>query len=733
MSRERLSLVLPLMFLLVAAASTYVLTAVPTTAVAAQVFPVGLISGGLIVSPRRVRAPLAMLAASLATGVYVLAAEREIGSALGWGLAIGAGAYVTAEVVTARGTHRPALFEERDLRFFVGGCGIGSLVGGALTGLASLVTGVGEPTRVILITGLAYFAWNSLLVPHFLARPRYPGVAPLTERVVQWTATIAVTLLAFTPMVVSPSMVFVIMPFLGWAALRAPMRETLVQLLVVCTLAFSISTQGSGPFAISAGQSVSDIEKMSSLLALFVAASALTAIPFSIAVGVQRQKSHLARKEQAKVQRLVQSASGVAIIGTDDLGRIDLFNPGAQSVLGYTPDEVLGLDAGMFLTPKEISRLAEKLGTEPDYRSVAWVMAQPEHQGLDVEFVRKDGKVRTLKLTISQMHDPDGRMTGFVSTGEDVTRRVYAQRALEEALAAERRAVENLKEIDSVKDAFVSGVSHELRTPITSIMGYLELLEEGGFGALQPGQARALSRVQGNSRRLLSLIDDLLTLSRIHDGSLAVATCQLDLRDVIQAAHEEMQPGMIAAGIDFHCSVPDEGVFVTGDEERLSRVMVNLLGNAAKFTNRYGKVDLTLTTEGRAAVVAVRDTGIGIPADDQAKLFDRFFRSSVVHERAIQGSGLGLSIARSVVETHGGMIEVESGVGIGSTFRVRLPLEGAPPVPQQLRAERARAAEVLQQEQAEAASEGAEGSAGSAVPAEVSAGASDSEDDALAS
>jgi signal transduction histidine kinase len=109
-------------------------------------------------------------------------------------------------------------------------------------------------------------------------------------------------------------------------------------------------------------------------------------------------------------------------------------------------------------------------------------------------------------------------------------------------------------------------------------------------------------------------------------------------------------------------------------------VLVNLLGNAAKFTDRLGTVELSLSIEGGTAVVAVRDTGIGIPPSDQAKLFDRFFRSSVAHERAIQGSGLGLSIARAIVETHGGRIDVESGEGVGSIFRVRLPLEGQQPV-----------------------------------------------------
>lgn len=673
---QRRPLALVLLGLLFLATSHYMLWSQTGLTVVAEAFPVGLVAGTLLVLPRRLWWLGVTLAMTASTGLYLLNGREPL-VAVGWALAATVGARVVAEVITCRGTGRPELVGEDDLRCFVTGSLAGAVTAAAIALVTSELAGLSEPWIVLLAVAVPHFASYLVIVPHFMGRPRFPGVAPLSERVIQWVATVLATFAVFLPLDLPVSMAFVVLPFLGWAALRAPMRETLVQLLVVATITHAMTAKGFGPLAPQPGASPVVAEMLAVAAALFTAACALVAIPFALAVGVQRREGFLARREEAKVAQLVQSAAGIAIIGTDAKGRIDLFNPGAQALLGYSAEEVMGKVPALFFSAEQVQSLAESFGTPADFFAVAQALAIPEHAGRDLEFLHKDGSVRTLQVSISRMLDAGGKVIGFVSTGEDVTRRVQQQRALEDALAAERLAVENLREVDQVKDAFVSGVSHELRTPITSILGYLEMLEEGGFGPLQASQVKALGRVKGNSRRLLSLIDDLLTLSRIQDGSLAVATCQLDLRDVVTGAHEEMSPGLLAAGIDFTCTVPDREVFVVGDEERLGRVLINLLGNAAKFTDRFGKVDLSLEVDGGLAIIAVRDTGIGIPATEQAKLFDRFFRSSVAHERAIQGSGLGLSIARAIVETHGGLINVESGEGVGSTFRVRLPLEGA--------------------------------------------------------
>ena len=159
-------------------------------------------------------------------------------------------------------------------------------------------------------------------------------------------------------------------------------------------------------------------------------------------------------------------------------------------------------------------------------------------------------------MNLSQVADAQGRLTGYVSTAEDITERVATQRALELALARERASVERLREVDQLKDTFVSSVSHELRTPITSIMGYLELLEDGGFGELTDEQGAAIGRIDANSRRLLLLIDDLLVLSRVQDRGLENHHVDLDLREVVLAAHDVVAPTAERAGVDFAYDVP---------------------------------------------------------------------------------------------------------------------------------------------------------------------------------
>ncbi len=374
------------------------------------------------------------------------------------------------------------------------------------------------------------------------------------------------------------------------------------------------------------------------------------------------------------VQNIVNGATGIAIIGTDETGRITLFNPGAQRLLGYAPDEVLGHFTTMFHTAAALSEQARELGVRDDFSEIVQALVSPKRAGTDLRFVRKDGAERTHSMTLTRMVDDRGNVTGYVSTSEDVTERVQAATALQEALDKERRAVENLREVDVVKDAFVSSVSHELRTPLTSIVGYLEMLREGEFGNLNSHQSDAVRRVADNSARLLSLIDDLLTLSRVQDEGMSQVDRVFDLRDVVQAGHDVVAPAWARRGLAVDLELPQDPVPMLGDRDMMERVVVNLVGNAVKFTPDGGRVAIRLRREGDDALLEVSDTGIGIPVEEQDQLFARFFRSSTAQKQAIPGSGLGLSIARAVVTKHGGSVTVESALDRGTTFRVRLPV-----------------------------------------------------------
>jgi signal transduction histidine kinase len=250
----------------------------------------------------------------------------------------------------------------------------------------------------------------------------------------------------------------------------------------------------------------------------------------------------------------------------------------------------------------------------------------------------------------------------------------------ERAARAEAEAVqrllaeqnERLRELDRLKDEFVSLVSHELRTPLTSIRGYVELLLEEG-GELDGDQRRFLEIVNRNSERLLALVADLLFLAQIDAGKPAIELSSVDLNRIAEECVETASPVADSKGIDLQLKarrVPK----IQGDPARLAQVLDNLVSNALKFTPSGGSVEVRVSPEDGVAVLEVADTGLGVPEDEQGRLFERFFRSSSAMEGAIPGTGLGLTITKAIVERHGGTIEVESAPNAGTTVRVRLPL-----------------------------------------------------------
>jgi signal transduction histidine kinase len=243
---------------------------------------------------------------------------------------------------------------------------------------------------------------------------------------------------------------------------------------------------------------------------------------------------------------------------------------------------------------------------------------------------------------------------------------------------SEERLVAELKSLDLAKSSFLASASHDLRTPLTSIIGYVEMLTDGEAGPVLPAQGRMLGAVDRNVRRLKTMIEDMLTISKIELGAFASRLHPLDLTTLIPTAADVIRPSAAAGGLSFEVSYPDHDLMVDGDPEQLDRVLVNLLSNAVKYTPRGGAVVLTAGTTDGSAVLTVSDTGIGIPEADQASLFTRFFRASNAVEAAIPGSGLGLSIVRTIVTNHHGELSIESQQGQGTTVTVRIPLQGHP-------------------------------------------------------
>ncbi len=232
----------------------------------------------------------------------------------------------------------------------------------------------------------------------------------------------------------------------------------------------------------------------------------------------------------------------------------------------------------------------------------------------------------------------------------DVVQRHEAGAAREQAL---EKTTARLLELDQLKDRFVATVSHELRTPLTSIHGYLHLVLDGEVGDLTDEQRKFLSVAGRNTDRLRRLVEDLLLISELDAEELDFEFHNLDLPALVQESLESARPGAKAAGISLEL-FGDGPMQLKGDRVRLGQLLDNMISNALKFTPRGGSVSVRTTHSNGSAVLEIEDTGIGVAADEQQHLFDRFFRTRAAGEQAIQGTGLGLSISQAIAQAHGG-------------------------------------------------------------------------------
>ncbi len=641
---------------------------------ATGIWPAGLATGCLLLARRRHTSQI-VLGILVVAFLTILLGGRPWEVALGFAVGSALEALVVSRLFTDGAEDRPSLRTDDDLRAYFVAVSAGGLTAAALGFVTSSLVGWGTPGLVAASIGTAHVASNLIVVPLFCRLPNQESVATAGERVLQWATIVVVTPLVFLPQDF-PSVVFAAIPVLAWGALRISPKESLGQLVAVLSFAIVMTTSGRGPFADVPSRYDLPVDARGVLLAAYAITCGIIVVPLMIRVGEQISSAREAAAERDRVQRIVDGATGVAIIGTDDDGRVTLFNPGAGLLLGYDVADVVGRSTRMFHTRASIRDMADQLGVDDDFLAVVKELIRPEHTGIHMRFLRKDGVERTHAITLSQVADDRGRTTGYVSTSEDVTEQIEAQRALEEALESERRAADRLREVDSVKDAFVSSVSHELRTPMTSILGYLEMLGEGAYGELSDGQANAVHRVSDNTTRLLGLIDDLLTLSRVDSDGFVHSDRVFDLTAAVRASFEVVAPGWSHRDLDVSLVVPDEPVPLLGERDMVERVVLNLLGNAVKFTPDGGRIVVSLTVEGDEAELVVDDTGIGVPEQEHAQMFTRFFRSTLAQKQAIPGSGLGLSITRAIVEQHGGTIDfVSGGPGVvGTRFSVRFPV-----------------------------------------------------------
>ena len=297
-----------------------------------------------------------------------------------------------------------------------------------------------------------------------------------------------------------------------------------------------------------------------------------------------------------------------------------------------------------------------------DELPMQYAMAHRTHVTNVIEIARADGKVVHVQNDVEPLYDRHGVVCGCVSVCVDLT---------------ERKQVEGvLREADRRKDEFLATLSHELRNPLAPIRNALELMRRARHDPSL--NERALAIMERQVKQLVRLTDDLLDVSRITRNRIELRRERLDLRTAIRSALETIEPLSDAAGHVVTVDLPDEPLWVYADLTRLAQAFANLLNNAVKYTDRGGRITLTASARNSEAIVHLTDTGIGIAPADLPSVFDMFVQIEPTHSRARSGLGIGLALARRLIELHGGHIEAQSqGEGKGTTFVVRLPMVAA--------------------------------------------------------
>ena len=615
---------------------------------------------------------------AMVAGVWVvcflanLLGGRGTAPSLGYAVANTAECAVVVVLMTRLGGPGRSLRTMADFSRLLLASAAGALVAGGLGGLTAALLTRGDLLLTWRGIGAAHLAALLVIVPLFLARA---GVVarPVWELVAQWAALLVVSSVIFGLASGLP-VAFVALPVLVWGALRNSVRTTAVQLLALGVVVSLFTVHGTGPFALTAAGGSVAPDEVSGLVQVFLAVCAFTVLP--LAVTVQQGRDLLARvtdSEELFRHGFADAMLGMFILRCEgDRPRAVELNDVAARLLGQGRQELLGGGDWLehFLQP----------GREEVRAGLLSIIAG-DRRGWRGEVQLAGDAARWLELVLSPLrHDASDHM--FTAQLVDATEQHAARQVLEAALLKERDLVRDLHRLNDSKSTFVSSVSHELRTPVTSVVGYTEMLIDGIGGEVNADQRDMLSRIRRNGQRLMVLIEDLLTASRLESGASRLELSDLDLRSCAREALDGLEPLLHDRELAVQLVLGPEPLMVLADAGQLERLLVNLFSNAVKFTPDGGSVTLTAGRAGRLATLAVTDTGMGVPEDEQDQLFSRFFRSSTAQRRAIPGTGIGLSIVRAIASQHGGSVSAVSKEGIGSTFTLSLPLQGAvTPIP----------------------------------------------------
>ncbi|HSP18060.1 MAG TPA: PAS domain-containing sensor histidine kinase [Myxococcaceae bacterium] len=358
------------------------------------------------------------------------------------------------------------------------------------------------------------------------------------------------------------------------------------------------------------------------------------------------------RSGDDRFRALVASVKDYAIFMLDPSGRIESWNAGAEQTKGYTAGEILGEHISRFYTPEDLAR-----GLPQILLSAAARDGRVENEGWRL---RKDGTRFWADVIITSLLDDSGRLVGFAKVTRDLTERLHAQQ--------EQVRLAHAEEAVRLRDEFLSIAAHELRTPLSAVQLQLQSLLERPEG-LDPRAKSKVERACRSGERLVKLVDTLLDVSRISNGSLTLTSSTFDLTEAVQEVVERF--GLHAEQARSTVSVRSDGAtWGSWDRLRIEQVVTNLLTNALKYAAGT-PVELSVAGEANTVVLTVTDRGPGIPQSERDRIFRRFERAAPM--RNFGGLGLGLYVARQIVEAHGGEITIAPGHSVGVQFAIRLP------------------------------------------------------------
>jgi PAS domain S-box-containing protein len=376
----------------------------------------------------------------------------------------------------------------------------------------------------------------------------------------------------------------------------------------------------------------------------------------------RKKAEELLRQSEQRLASLVDSSNDAIVTKSLD-GIIQSWNASAERLFGYTAAEAVGSSIFLIIPADR---------ADEERRIIAQLKAGERIEHFDTERVRKDGQIVQVSLTISPIKDATGKVVAASKIARDITK----QKQLEA----------DLREADRRKTEFLAMLAHELRNPLAPIRNALKILRlttSPRHDSADDEAVRAASEMMERQvSQMVRMVDDLLDISRISRGKIQLRRSRVELASAVDHAVEAARALVESRKHELTVVLPPQPIYLNADSTRLAQVLGNLLSNSCKFTNKGGRIWLTVERAGPEAVIRVRDTGIGIAADQLPHVFDMFTQVDTSLERAVSGLGIGLALVKTLVELHGGTVEAHSdGVGQGSEFVVRLPVLADAPEP----------------------------------------------------